>query len=59
VEKLFRLEGGRATTLAELAPRDRAGASGLLDVSVAADGESWVYTFLRRLSELHIVTGIR
>jgi DNA-binding winged helix-turn-helix (wHTH) protein/Tol biopolymer transport system component len=58
-EKLLRVEGGRVTTLAELAPRDRAGAFGILDVSVAADGESWVYTFMRRLSELHVVTGIR
>ena len=59
IEKLLRVEAGRVTTLAELGPRDRAGAFGLLDVSVAANGESWVYTFLRRLSELHVVTGIR
>lgn len=58
-EKLLRLESGRATTLGELLPRDRAGAAGLLDVHVAADGESWVYTYLRRLSELHVVDGIR
>ncbi len=58
-DKLLRLdEDGRLTTLAELAPRDRAGAFGILDVSVSANGEAWVYTFLRRLSELHIVTGI-
>ena len=57
-EKLLRLDGGKVTTLAELAPRDRAGAFGLLDVNVATDGEAWVYTFLRRLSELHVVTGI-
>ena len=57
-EKLLRVEDGRVTTLAELAPRDRAGAFGILDVSVAANGDAWVYTFLRRLSELHIVTGI-
>ena len=40
-------------------PRDRAGAYGLLDVTVAANGEAWAYTLLRRLSDLHVVTGIR
>ena len=50
---------GKATTLAELAPRDRAGVFGVLDVNVAADGEAWAYTFQRRLSDLHIVTGLK
>jgi len=61
LETLLRLEPatGRVTTLAELAPRDRAGAFGVLDVSVAANGEAWAYTFLRRLSDLHVVTGLQ
>jgi len=50
---------GKATTLVELAPRDRAGVFGVLDVNVAADGEAWAYTFQRRLSDLHIVTGLK
>lgn len=60
-ERLLRLDpaSGRATTLAELAPRDRSGAYGVLDVSIAASGEAWAYTYLRRLSDLHVVTGIR
>ena len=60
-ESLLRLEPktGKATTLAELAPRDRAGVFGVLDVNVAADGEAWAYTFQRRLSDLHIVTGLK
>jgi hypothetical protein len=58
VEKLYRVENGRAIVLGELAPRDRAGAAGMLDVAVSADGEAWVYTFLRRLSELHVVSGL-
>jgi hypothetical protein len=60
-ESLLRLEPktGKATTLAELAPRDRAGVFGVLDVNVAADGEAWAYTFQRRLSDLHIVTGFK
>ena len=59
VDRLLRLEpaGGPATPLAELAPRDRAGAFGVLDVTVAANGEAWAYTLLRRLSDLHVVHG--
>ncbi len=59
-ETLLRLDpaSGRVTTLAELAPRDRAGAFGVLGVSVAANGEAWAYTFQRRLSDLHVVTGL-
>ena len=60
-DRLLRLDPatGRATPLAELVPRDRAGAFGVLDVTVAANGEAWAYTLLRRLSDLHVVTGIR
>jgi DNA-binding winged helix-turn-helix (wHTH) protein/Tol biopolymer transport system component len=60
-ESLLRLDPGtgKVTTLAELAPRDRAGVFGVLDVNVAADGEAWAYTFQRRLSDLHIVTGLK
>jgi hypothetical protein len=60
-ERLLRFEptSGRVTPLGELAPRDRAGAFGVLGVSVAASGEAWAYTFQRRLSDLHVVTGIR
>ena len=60
-ESLFRLDAktGRVTTLGELAPRDRAGVFSVLDPNVAADGEAWAYTFQRRLSDLHIVTGLK
>ena len=60
-DRLLRLDPatGRVTPLADLTPRDRAGAFGVLDVTVAANGEAWAYTLLRRLSDLHVVTGIR
>jgi len=60
-ELLLRLEpkNGRVTTLAELAPRDRAGVFAVLDVNVAADGEAWAYTFQRRLSDLHVVNDVQ
>jgi DNA-binding winged helix-turn-helix (wHTH) protein len=60
-ESLLRLEPvtGRVTKLAELAPRDRAGVFSVLDANIAADGEAWAYTFQRRLSDLHIVSGVK
>jgi len=60
-ETLIRLDlgTGKATTLAELAPHDRAGAQAVLHVRVAASGEAWTYSVMRRLSDLHVVTGMR
>jgi DNA-binding winged helix-turn-helix (wHTH) protein len=61
-DSLLRLEPqtGKVTKLAELAPHgDRAGFYGLLGVKVAADGEAWAFTFLRRLSNLHVVSGLK
>ena len=60
-ETLLRLDPatGHATPLAELAPRDRAGALAVLGVHVAASGEAWAYSVMRRLSDLHVVTGVR
>jgi hypothetical protein len=60
-ETLLRLDPatGRATPLAELAPPDRAGALAVLGVSVAANGEAWSFSVMRRLSDLHVVAGLQ
>jgi eukaryotic-like serine/threonine-protein kinase len=60
-ETLWRVDPatGRAISVAELAPRDRAGVLAVMGVLVAADGEAWTYNVMRRLSELHVVTGVR
>jgi hypothetical protein len=60
-ETLIRLDpaSGRATLLAELAPPDRAGVLAVLGVQVAANGEAWAYSVMRRLSDLHVVTGVK
>jgi eukaryotic-like serine/threonine-protein kinase len=60
-ETLVRLDPatGRSTPLAELAPPDRAGVLAVLGVQVAANGEAWAYSVMRRLSDLHVVTGVR
>jgi DNA-binding winged helix-turn-helix (wHTH) protein len=60
-ETLLRLDpaSGRVTPIAELAPADRAGVLAVLGVHVAASGEAWAYTVARRLSDLHVVTGLQ
>ena len=60
-ETLWRVDPatGRATFLAELAPRDRAGVLAVMGVLVANGGEAWAYSVMRRLSELHVVTGVK
>jgi DNA-binding winged helix-turn-helix (wHTH) protein len=60
-QTLIRLDlaRGRATPIAELAPADRAGVLSLLGVHVAASGEAWAYSVARRLSDLHVVTGLK
>ncbi len=60
-ETLWRLDPatGRAQAIDRLAPRDLAGVQGIEGVVVAGNGEAWVYNVLRRLSDLHIVTGVR
>jgi DNA-binding winged helix-turn-helix (wHTH) protein len=60
-ETLWRVDPatGRAASVAELAPRDRAGVIAVMGVLVAADGEAWAYNVMRRLSELHVVTGVK
>jgi hypothetical protein len=59
-ETLWRLDpvSGRAEAVAELAPRDRAGAQGIAGVVVSSRGDAWAYNVLRRLSDLHVVTGV-
>ena len=60
-QSLWRVEPatGRADALGELAPRDRAGADGLLGVVVSRRGDAWAFNVRRRLSDLHVVTGVR
>jgi len=60
-ETLWRVDPatGRATSVAQLVPRDRAGVLAVVSVLVAADGEAWTYNVMRRLSELHVVTGVK
>jgi Tol biopolymer transport system component len=62
--QVYRLDvatGGR-TLLWELAPRDRAGVTLYHDnfnLRVTPDGRSYAYSFLRSLSELYLVEGLK
>jgi DNA-binding winged helix-turn-helix (wHTH) protein len=60
-ETLWRVDpaSGRAQSIAQLAPRDLAGAQTIASVVVSPGGDAWVYTVLRRLSDLHVVSGVR
>jgi DNA-binding winged helix-turn-helix (wHTH) protein len=58
---LYRLEvaTGRREPWRVLTPTDRAGVAQATGVLVAPDGKAWAYDYLRRLSELYLVDGIR
>jgi hypothetical protein len=58
--RLFRLDitTGRRTPWRELAPPDASGVRRINSVSVAADGESYSYSFTRQVSDLYAVTGL-
>ena len=50
---------GRLEVVAELGPRDRAGVTAIHRVVVAGDGQSFAYSYFRRLSDLYVVAGLR
>jgi hypothetical protein len=60
-QTLWRVDpaSGRAARVAELMPADRAGLLYILDVHVSRDGGAWAYNVVRRLSDLHVVTGLK
>ncbi len=59
--RLFRfdLATGRRTRWRELVPPDRSGVRRINSVSIAADGQSYAYSFTRQVSDLYAVTGLR
>jgi hypothetical protein len=50
---------GRSELLHELAPVDAAGASRVGWLAISADGKSYAYSFIRNLSELYLVEGLK
>ena len=50
---------GRREPWREIAPGDRAGVNGISSVRMTADGQSYVYSVVQRLSELHLVERLK
>jgi eukaryotic-like serine/threonine-protein kinase len=53
------LATGRVEPWKTLAPEDLAGVGRFASVRVVADGRSWAYTYMRVLSNLYVVEGLR
>lgn len=53
------LNTGKRELLMRLAPSDIAGVTSLVNVRMTADGKSYGYSFLRELSDLFLVEGVR
>ncbi len=50
---------GRRELLHELVPPDPAGVGRLPYLAVSADGKSYAYSFIRNLSELYLIEGLK
>jgi hypothetical protein len=59
--KLFKVDLGRGKRelVRTLAPSDAAGVMGVSDLEVSADGKTIVYGFMRFLSDLYVVEGLK
>jgi eukaryotic-like serine/threonine-protein kinase len=59
--RVFRLDPvtGRRDLLHEFAPADGAGVSSILETYVTPDGRGYVYSLIRRLSDLYLVDGLK
>jgi dipeptidyl aminopeptidase/acylaminoacyl peptidase len=53
------LNTGKRQLFKEIEPPDRAGVLGIGPVQITPDGKTYVYGFTRRLSDLHVVEGLR
>jgi hypothetical protein len=50
---------GRTDVWRTLGPVDLSGVVGISDIALAPDGQSYCYSFLRSLSTLFVVTGLK
>jgi hypothetical protein len=59
--RIFGLDvtSGQRTLLHELTPRDTVGVEAVWDTRLTPDGKSYAYVFIRSLSRLYQVTGLR
>ena len=59
--RIFALDvtSGQRTLVHELTPRDTVGGDEVWDTRLTPDGKSYAYVFIRSLSRLYQVTGLR
>jgi len=59
--KVFRVDiaSGRRVLWKELMPSDSAGVVGLSTVVIPPDGRSYAYSYVRVLSDLYVVDGVK
>jgi hypothetical protein len=59
--RIFALDvtSGQRTLLHELRPRDTVGVDAVWDTRLTPDGKSYAYVFIRSLSRLYQVTGLK
>jgi Tol biopolymer transport system component len=59
--KVYRIDlaSGRSELWKELAPADRAGLVNVGTVRITPDGSSYAYSYVRNLSQLYVVEGLR
>jgi len=59
--RLVRLDlaTGRRDPLGEFMPADPSGISGIQEIQVSRDGRSYSYNYVRRLSDLYLVEGLK
>ena len=50
---------GRREPWKELAPADLAGVAGVTNIVLTPDARSYAYTYVRRLSNLYLVEGLK
>jgi Tol biopolymer transport system component len=53
------LATGKRELVTTLAPGDSAGVTSVLNVRMTADGKTYAYSFLKEMSDLFLVEGVR
>lgn len=53
------LATGKRTFVREITPADPTGVASLADVRLTPDGKAYCYSFMRALSRLYVIDGLR
>jgi eukaryotic-like serine/threonine-protein kinase len=58
IERIF-LDSGRREEIRQISPSDPAGVQAIVNVHFSADAKSYVYSYMRSLSDLWVVDGLK